>query len=41
MMRIGMKIICGNFLCINMSTKKLDPVTRNNCQDLIVLKKVL
>jgi len=24
-----------------MSTKKLDPVTRNNCQDLIVLKKVL
>jgi len=39
-MRIGMNIVCGNFLCTN-TTKKSYPYTRNNCQDLSVLQKVL
>ena len=38
-MRIGMSIICGNFLCTN-TTEKSYPYTCNNCQDLSVLQKV-
>jgi len=39
-MRMGMNVKCGSFPCTN-TTKKSYPYTRNNCQDLSVLQKVL